>query len=135
MPFSFLGHTADVRMRVTGATLEDLFRDALLGMVALADPVAHAQREPLSREIAVESGDQTALLVDFLNESLASMHTAREAYTGVTFHSLTERSLRATLDGYRAQSFGEDIKAVTYHEADVRRGFSGGWETTIVFDI
>ena len=122
-------------MRVTGATLEELFRDALLGMVALADPIAQAERVPLRREIAVESGDATALLVDFLNDALASMHTDREAYTNVTFHSLTERSLQAKLEGYRAESFGEDIKAVTYHEADVRRAPSGQWETIIVFDI
>lgn len=122
-------------MHVTGATLEELFRDALFGMVALADPASHAERQPLGREIALESGDPTALLVDFLNEALASMHTDREAYTEVTFHSLTERSLQATLEGYRAESFGEDIKAVTYHEADVHRSSVGAWETIIVFDI
>ncbi len=122
-------------MRVTGATLEELFRDSLLGMVALADPVSSAERRALRREIALESGDATALLVDFLNEALALMHTDREAYTDVAFHSLAERSLQATLEGYRAESFGEDIKAVTYHEADVNRAATGAWETIIVFDI
>jgi len=30
---------------------------------------------------------------------------------------------------------GEDIKAVTYHEAEVKKKKDGIWETMLIFDI
>jgi SHS2 domain-containing protein len=36
--------------------------------------------------------------------------------------------------GYSPVEFEQDVKAVTYHEADVRYE-NGMWSTTLVFDI
>lgn len=135
MPYSFLGHTADMRMSVKGKTLEELFQDALLGMVDAMNPARPQEARAVKREIAIEAPDATALLVDFLNEALSSMQAEREAYTVVRFLSLSERSLKAELEGYKVASFGEDIKAVTYHEADVKKSDEGEWHTMIIFDI
>lgn len=134
MPYSFHEHTADIRMGVKGKTLEELFQDALLGMVKVMDPVRSPETHTLKREIAIEAPDITALLIDFLNEALAWMHSGREAYTAVQFRLFSENSLAAVLEGYRTESFGEDIKAVTYHEADVRKS-GDEWRTMIIFDI
>ncbi len=134
MPYSLLEHTADVRMRVTGRTVDELFRDALLGMVAIMDPSGRIT-EPIVRTVALQAADPTALLIDFLSEALIYMQTEREAYTDASFRALTGQKLEAELTGYVAGSFGEDIKAVTYHEAEVKRNESGIWETMVVFDI
>ncbi len=134
MPYFLLEHTADVRMRVTGRTMDGLFRDALLGMVAVMAPDGRITK-PVLRTIALQAADPTALLIDFLSEALTCMHTEREAYTDVFFQTLTGQELKAELTGYIAGSFGEDIKAVTYHEAAVKKGESGAWETMIVFDV
>lgn len=135
MPYSFLEHTADVRMHVTGESLEELFGDALLGMVAVMKPTRPQKPESIIRKISIDAQDATALLVDFLSEALVWIHTEREAYTRVRFQKLTERTLQAELRGYRVRTFGEDIKAATYHEADVRKGTEGTWSTNIIFDI
>lgn len=135
MPYSFLEHTADVRMRVTGKTIDELFRDALLGMVAIMHPDGTRGEEKIRRTVAIDAPDATALLIDFLNEALVWMHTEREAFTDVRFHMISEYALEAELIGYRADEFGEDIKAVTYHEADVQKDAEGVWTTNIVFDI
>lgn len=135
MPYSFLEHTADMRMNVTGKTLEHLFRDALLGMVALMSPSKQKEAQKVRRTIILEAQDATALLVDFLSEALMLMHTEREAYTGAQFHLISEHSLEVELVGYVIESFGEDIKAVTYHEANVKKNSEGAWLTTIIFDI
>lgn len=37
MPYAIVGHTADVRMRVTGTSREKLFEDALAGMMVFLD--------------------------------------------------------------------------------------------------
>ncbi len=150
MAYEFTEHTSDIRMRVTGRTLDDLFRSALLGMMAALGPGSPIRGEgslgslPMSavsalsahpRRISFSANDATALLIDFLNEALGHVHAAREVYTGVRFESLSETELVAELCGYVTDAFDEDIKAVTYHEAHAKRTKDGGWETTIIFDL
>ena len=43
--------------------------------------------------------------------------------------------VRAELAGRAVDGFGEDIKAVTYNEAEIRRNAAGNLETMLVFDI
>ena len=128
-------HIADVRLLVSAPSLEELFRDAVRGMYALMRGTPAPGAQPVQRIIAVEdSADRTALLVDFLNEVLHRTHVARELFDDVTFTRFEEHSLEATLTGIAPASFDEDVKAVTYHEADVRLR-ENVWHTTLVFDI
>jgi len=132
--YEILQHTADVRLRVTASSLEDLFADALRGLMAVmgARPVgAHSVRP---ESIEIDSADMTALLVDFLNEALVRAVVSRSAFTGASFASLGETHLSATLTSVPAASFDEEVKAVTYHEAEVRRS-GEGWTTMLVLDI
>jgi SHS2 domain-containing protein len=131
--FELVPHIADVRLRVSAATLEDLFRDAMRGMYAVMH--AHPGETRVERTIAVhDSADTTSLLVDFLNEVLHRAHVGAELFTGATFTRFDATSLEAALTGVTPASFDEDVKAVTYHEAEVRRE-EGGWTTMLVFDI
>jgi SHS2 domain-containing protein len=128
-------HIADVRLLVSGGSLEELFRDAVRGMYAVMRGTPAPDAQPVRRTITVEdSADRTALLVDFLNEVLHRSHVAREMFDDVTFTRLEELSLEATLTGTAPADFDEDVKAVTYHEADVVER-EGVWHTTLVFDI
>lgn len=137
MPYTILSHTADARMEVKGKTLEELFRDALRGMMSIvggggeAAPVAAS----VSRTVGVEAPDVTVLLVDFLNAALAESQIRREIYADAAFKKFSERALVAELNGFPVAEFSEDVKAVTYHEANVHRGGSGEWETLLVLDI
>lgn len=129
--FEILQHTADVRLRVRAASVEELFRDAMRGMFAIMNPAAG---EATGRaELRLDSIDRTSLLVDFLGEVLTRAHIERVAFDEVTFAKLTESELEAQISGRQAR-FEQDVKAVTYHEADVK--FSGGqFETMLMFDI
>jgi len=142
MAYKFLEHTADVRLLVEGRTLEDLFSEALSGMMELMKP----EREPkeaeatvggaeCSRRIEVGAPTATVLLVDFLNEALWLAHSNREVYGAVLIEEISETQVRAALRGRAVPSFGEDIKAVTYHEAQIRKNAAGNLETVLVFDI
>lgn len=131
----FIEHTADVRMHVEGSTQEDLFIAALEGMAALMVPESVGAPAEQSALITLTSVDITALLVDFLNEVLAQSQTHYVVYTRVHFTRLSPTSLEATVHGHSVSSFDEDIKAVTYHEADVHTNAAGNLETMIVFDI
>jgi SHS2 domain-containing protein len=95
--FEVAQHIADVRLLVRAASLEDLFRDAVRGMYAIMRGEAEADARSVERTITVEdSADQTALLVDFLNEVLHRTHVARELFDGVTFTRFEEVSLQAS---------------------------------------
>lgn len=135
MPFEIIPHTADVRMRCSGSSRDALFHDAVLGTVAMMQPTGREGDKGVTRAIAVASPDTTSLLVDLLNEVLAWMHTRREAYTDVVFNEIAPGVLEVHLTGYVAQGFGEDVKAATYHEVEVKENGAGSWGATIVFDI
>lgn len=135
MPYAIVGHTADVRMRVTGTSREKLFEDALAGMMVFLDPKKAPSLTQSSRAIELYAQDAAALLVDFLSEALTLAHIHREWYPRVRFYELSDTALRAELAGIPIDAFGEDIKAVTYHEAKIQKNEKGEFETTIVFDI
>lgn len=132
--YELVNHIADVRLRVEAASVEELFRDAVRGLYAVMH--AHtAGGAPVTRRIVVEeSADRTALLVDFLNEVLQRAHIARECFHDARFTRLDEWNAVAELTGVAPAEFEEDVKAVTYHEADVREE-NGAWTTMLVLDI
>jgi SHS2 domain-containing protein len=130
--YEILHHTADIRLRVTASSLEALFADALRGLMAVMGTAAADGARP--ETIELDSVNVTALLVDFLNVALVRAVVNRSLYTGASFASLGETHLSATLTGAAAEEFDEDVKAVTYHEAEVRRG-GEGWTTMLVLDI
>lgn len=133
MPYAYLEHTADVRMEVTDGTIPGLFEQALRGMFAFLRPVR--RRQEAKRLVTVRSPDTAALLVDFLNEALSLAQAHKETYESVRFKKLVEKELTAELRGYKVSGFGEDIKAVTYHEAKVERVPKAGWRAHLLFDI
>jgi SHS2 domain-containing protein len=131
--FEFLPHTADIRVRVEADTQEDLFRDALFALCEFVKPAGEG--ESRERRIEVEAGNATDLLVDFLNEALWRIHSYREVYDSVAFDHCTKTSVDATLRGRAFETISEDIKAVTYHEANVTITPEGRWATQLVLDI
>lgn len=130
--FEFLPHTADVRMRVWGKTKAELLENAVLGIMSYLRPVLG--EEKISREISVESLDFPTLLVDFLSEILAQADLGNEAYEEIEIKKLGEDRMKAVLKGRRVKEFGDDIKAVTYHNLTVEKK-NGRWEAVATLDI
>jgi SHS2 domain-containing protein len=135
--FTFHSHTADVQMKVRADTLYALFETALLGMSHLmknnfCNTLAEGNQEI---RLSVQSVDITALLIDFLSEVLLNSHIHKTIYCTLTIDTLTEKALSGVLSGRQIGSFDEDIKAVTYHEAQVIQNSKSEWEASIIFDI
>ena len=53
----------------------------------------------------------------------------------LTLLKLADTEVEASIEGIPAEGFDEDIKAVTYHQAEVHRKEGGEWETLLVLDI
>ena len=131
--YEIVEHTTDLRLNVSAPALEDLFRESLRAMTACTQP--EGSGSDVTRTIAVDAPDSTALLIDFLNEVLWIAHVHREVFDRADFRVFSGTHLEAELNGHRVTGFGEDIKAVTYHEAELTRQPAGEWQTRIVFDI
>jgi SHS2 domain-containing protein len=135
--YRFIDHTADVQMQIRGETLEALFRAGLAGMNELLKPGFCNDKSDWNEQSALqlESPDRTVLLIDFLSEVLYRSQTHHILYCAVQFEQLHATALKGQLYGREAEGFEEDIKAVTFHGAEVKQDEQGRWSTQIVFDI
>lgn len=115
----------------------ELFRASLDGLSEVIYPGICAKNSEIGFEekISVESIDETALLIDFLSEALSLSHQCGVVFCSAEFESVSETNVTASLAGIKVDEFREDVKAVTYHEADVKRNADGDLETYIVLDI
>jgi len=68
MTYEVLDHTADVRFRVRGRTLDEAFAEAARAVSETMNP--NCTPGEIVRRIDVESGDTESLLADFLSEIL-----------------------------------------------------------------
>lgn len=132
--FEVLEHTADLKIRVFGKTKEELFENAVLAMASGLRPKVTSQISK-AKTIKVSSLDLPSLLVDFLSEVLYLTQVNKEIYDEVKFKKFSDTEIEADLTGQKAESFGEDIKAVTYHNLEVKEEEGGIWQATILFDI
>ncbi len=137
MNFEYLPHTADIRMKVEGKTPEDIFLAGLMGMSHILKENLCRVTQELSKKVKIElsSPDLTCLLVDFLSEVLSISYTEKAIFCKMQDVRISKNKLSATLYGTGIKSLDEEIKAVTYHEAEVMKNSKNYWETTIVFDI
>ncbi len=132
-----LPHTADIRIKVEGTSLEELFRAGASAIAGILSPgfQRDSGETEVIHDIDFKSANATSLFVDFLSEVLTLSYVEKSIFYRLEFRELTERSVSATVHGQVVNGFDEDIKAVTYHEADVRLNESGRWETVFIIDI
>ncbi len=126
-------HTADRAFRIRGRNLRELLEDAAQAMVAL-DGEPLASECFIRRVIEVERTDQETLLVNWLNEILYLEQTHHEFYDHFLLSDVTEHHLRAQLYGRQLDRSVTSLKAVTFHNLEVKES-SEGLEATIVVDV
>lgn len=135
--FEQLPHTADIKIRVFGKTLQELFRNAVRGMFQVIQPIAlqHNRDSLEHRKVEIRAPDCEMLLVDFLSEALYLSDVHNEAYLDAEIHELDDRHVVATLHGIKIVGFEVvEIKAVTHHDLHIRKQ-NDRWCVDIVFDI
>ena len=139
--YEILEHKADLKIRAFGKTKEELFLNMMMGMTDSQKPEIKEEAR-VERKIRIQSLDLPSLLVDFLSEVLSLGQINKETYTDVRFKKFSpstnsEQAYEPECEilGQEVKSFGEDIKAVTYHELDIRQREDGTWEATVLFDI
>jgi protein archease len=137
-PFEDLGHTADVGLRVRGASAEEaLARLALaLGTLLTGGDAPRPERE--ERVLAPGGGGPAGAAVSFLRELLFRFATERLVPAEVEVHRVDAGGAEATVGFARydpaRHAEGADVKAVTWHAARLEPEGSG-WVGQVVLDI
>ena len=119
--YEILPHTADLRLKVSGGSLIELFSASLEGMNCILKndfKKFHITGE-LTDKLEISSLDESMLLIDFLSEILTLSHKNKACYKINGFEILDYSKIKAEIEGSRIDGFDEDIKAVTYTEAKI----------------
>jgi len=136
-----LEHTADIGLQVWGEDLPELFFQAAGGYYALA--LVHAPRPGQNwQNFTLEEDNLEDLLVAFLGELNYHLMVKSEY-----FYPLESIQILPIHSGYRMNYRGKrglleksknqikmEIKAVTYHQLEIRKE-NGHYSTKIIFDL
>jgi len=131
--FKEVEHTADRALRISGRDLAELFTNAALGMNSLMLAAA-ARRPSIAKHIELEAIDAESLLVAWLSELAFWAETESLLFTRFEFLRISATRLSAVVRGDRVGAFEKHVKAVTFHNLDIRAE-AGGLTTTVVFDV
>ena len=133
--FELLEHTADIGIRARGATLEEAFEQAALGLAEVQGSLAPGPGD--SVPVEVSAADPGGLLVDWLNEVLWLTETRQAALVGVRVGRVGDGAARGSVllsSGGQAPD-GTLVKAVTYHRLRVEPDPDGGWLVEVYLDV
>ena len=132
-PYVEVEHTADWALRVWAPTLTELFVDAARGMYELAGAKPSPNLTE-HRRVELSAEDYESLLVAWLQELLYYTESEGLVFGDFKVELLDPPQLKAEVAGEKAERLDKVIKAVTYHNLNIRRT-NEGYETTIVFDV
>jgi SHS2 domain-containing protein len=132
--FELLEHTADVGIRATGASLEEVFEQATVGLAELLGAWRPGPGEPAP--LAVEAADLGGLLVDWLNEALWLREVRGAAVAGVRVERVADNRAAGELELVTPGEppDGTAVKAATLHQLRVER-HAGGWLAEVYLDV
>lgn len=138
MGYEILEHTADVKFRATGDSLEKAFEGVVRAFSELS---SEGTKGSIRHKIKVESENSEALLFDFLDELIFLQETEGIAIGEPKELSIEDNeghySLEATIyaDTIDPGATIMDIKAPTYNEMKVDYIQGEGWIIEAVLDI
>ncbi|MBC8418449.1 MAG: archease [Desulfobacterales bacterium] len=135
--FTFLDHTADLGITVTGSSLRDLFEKAAQSMMQIMiKGTPGGKTTPL--HLSVSGKDHADLMVRWLGEILYLFEGESKVVCCTEIDSVTKSHLKATLQiapfNPKKHEVLAEIKAVTYHQIEVIRR-RGHWQARIIFDL
>ncbi len=153
MSYKFLEHTADVKFRAEGLTIEELFisaagamNETIRGDIKILEQKEKAfeveagsvRGESSKQEGKVPSSvkDNVSLLYNFLEEFLFLLDAENFLVSKIKILEIDGTKLKCVVLGDDADNykFTNDVKAVTYSEMFVRQK-GNKWEAQVVLDV
>jgi len=135
--YEAIEHTADMGIRVKGATLKDLFKNAAAAMFdIIAGKTAKKSQGTKSIAIKQKAGSSEELLAIWLNELLSLSAINETIFENFKINKLDENTLEAQVKGSSIKNYrvNTEIKAATYHELKIKKNETG-WQAEVIFDV
>ncbi len=131
-----LEHTADVGLRLTGATPEEVFEAAGEGVATLLG--AWFPGAGMERPVETTASDRATLLAAWIDDLLYVHETEDVVFCGFDVELTDDSQLNATVrvgprDGRELEGVG--IKAATYHRLRFEQQADGTWIAEIYVDV
>ncbi len=135
--YTLIDHTADLGIHVLGTDPKDLFQNAARAMFEqIAEIEALEGTEAVAIHLSGE--DRPDLMVNWLRELLYYWHVKGLLLRDAQIELISDKELtaQANFDPYdpKLHLIKREIKAVTYHQIQVKSG-PEGWESRIIFDV
>lgn len=135
MPFEELEHTADVLMRVSADTLEELFAEAARALSFVM--FGAVEGGACERQFSIESDDATMLLHEFLSELLFLADVGMIAISGAEVR-LDGNRLDAVIKGEpfdpARHGGGTEVKGISFSGLRIIKEREG-YVVDILFDV
>lgn len=133
--YQILDHPADLKLKIFGESLKDLFCNLVRAIAAeiKSSTLGTLPKVELWEEVEIESPDLFSLFVDFASEIIYRSDANNKIYVSCEIEEIKENKLKAKIAGIKAGK-KLDIKAATYHEGYVKK-MDNHWEAKILFDI
>jgi SHS2 domain-containing protein len=137
MPYRYLEHTADAGLSATGRSLAEVFASAAEGLAALlCDP--ETINPSSSIDVEASAPELESLMVEWLSEINYRFEVDRFAFRSFEVTEVSETQVKGTGHGERIDPsrhvIGAQVKAITYHQLEVKRT-GDGWSARIIVDI
>jgi SHS2 domain-containing protein len=136
-PFHLVNHTADIGLVFYGEDLETLFEHAAKGFFHILTDLRRV-RTRIEKRVEIPPKPYEFLLVEWLGELLYLHDVEHLLFREFRVESIGEMGLKAIARGepYRegVHLIKTGVKAVTYHQIEVKQG-PGGWRGRVIFDL
>lgn len=144
--FEILEEGASIRLKVFGSSPKELFKNALYAMAYIQKPeileqsavgriIGVVRRRRMSEDVVFESMDYSTLLVDFLGGVLSRSDNHNAVFFETKFEEFSELKAEGRIYGVKVADFSKNIKAISFHEVEVKEVEPGKWESLLVFEI
>ena len=135
--FEILDHTADIGIIVHGENLKRLFENAGEAFFHLITDLRKVKGR-IERRVTIGAESLDRLMVDWLSELLYLHDVENLLFKGFNVDSVGEGGLKAAVKGEPFQEgvhvIKTEVKAVTYHQIEVRQE-NGGWRAQVILDL
>jgi SHS2 domain-containing protein len=126
MKYKYIDHTADLKVRAYGKTLEEAFANAAIGGFDFLTDTSKIKKKT-EKKISIKSKRIEALLYDFIEQLLFLLDTEGFIISGFKDMKIKQAKddfeLKCTAlgDNYKNYEVKGDIKAITYSEMKIEQ--------------
>ncbi|NQU03231.1 MAG: archease [Syntrophaceae bacterium] len=135
--YTVFDHTADLGVEIYGRDEKELFSNAAHAIFDIMTDI-NAVYTKVERDIHVEGSGLEDLLVNFLREILYLFNGEGLSLHNFLVSEMDSYHIKGTIRGEffdpNRHRLNMEVKAVTYHRTEVKKG-SHGWTALVIFDV